>query len=116
MTQEATAEEIRRENENVARTEAFAKRLRAHRMTELGISYDVYGQIIGCTGLSVYSWEAAKAYPREHMVRRIEQFMHDAPTKREFFDRVDPKRRTYSRVLQRLFTREHPRTIRRRDA
>ena len=77
---EAMAEDIQREDENVAKIEAFAKRLRDHKAA-LGLSNGYYGQILSCTGLSVYCWAEAKSYPRDYMVKRIEKFMRDCPDK-----------------------------------
>ena len=82
---EAIAEDIQREDDNQAKIDAFAKRLSDHKAA-LGISADNYGRILGCSGLSVYCWESAKSYPKDHMVERIERFMEIAPDKDAYFN------------------------------
>ena len=101
----ATAEDIRREDEIVAKIEAFAARLKDHQ-TALGLSADTYGRVIGTSGLSVYCWTAAKSYPKDYMVKRIEQFMQDAPDQKQYFKWVHPDRSTrdkYAATLREVF-------------
>ena len=75
---DAMADDIAREDAIVEKIEALAKRIKEHRRA-LGLSADNYGRLLRVSGLSVYCWESAKSYPKDHVVDRIERFIKLVP-------------------------------------